>query len=87
MTTSEATDYVFCASDKPVVFADDTVTIDGYAGAVRIFKDRVLLVNTSGQMGSVGYKGVVAQGIGPFEERMDVAPRFAGVMRVGTCES
>ena len=83
VTTTESTDYVFCAVDKPAVFKDDLVDINAGAGAVRIFPDRVLLVNASGVAGSVGYKGVVAQGIGPFEYRTVPDPAKAEMISVG----
>lgn len=68
VTTRESTDYVFMGVDKPVTFKDATVDIAAYAGAVRIFKDRVLLINTSGQYGKVACRGAVAEGFGPFEQ-------------------
>ena len=83
VVTSEATDYVFCGVDRPVVFKDDLVDINAYAGAVRVFRDRVLLVNASGQTGRVGYKGVTAQGIGPFERRVEVTPAKSEVINAG----
>jgi hypothetical protein len=82
VTTSESTDYVVCAADKPVVFQNAEVTINAWAGAVRIYKDRVLLVNASGKAGTLGYKGVTASGIGPFEQTVDVNPAPA-VIRAG----
>lgn len=84
ITTSESTDYVFCNADTPVVYKDALVDINAYAGAVRIYKDKVLLINASGQRGSVGYKGVVADGIGPFEQRTATAPAASGIIQAGT---
>jgi len=70
VTTPESVDYVFCAVGKPVVFRNDEVEIAAQAGAVRVFPDKVLLVNASGIAGRVGYKGAVAEGVGPFEESL-----------------
>ncbi len=83
LETAESTDYVFCAVDQPVVYRDDTVDIAAFAGAVRIFPNRVLLVNAAGQHGSVGYRGVVAQGVGPFEHAVPVAPAKAETVAAG----
>jgi hypothetical protein len=83
VTTPESVDYVFCAVEKPVVFKDDVVDINAFAGAVRIFKDKALLVNGSGQFGSVAYKGVKAEGLGPFEHTTTLAPAKAGTVDVG----
>ncbi len=83
IVTSESTDYVFCNADKPVVFKNDDIDIHAFAGAIRVFKDRVLLVNASGQAGSVGYKGVVAEGVGPFEHKTSVSPGQPGVVKTG----
>lgn len=68
ITTPESEDYVFASADKPVIFKNGLLDINANAGAVRVFKDKVLLINASGQYGKVGYKGVVAQGLGPFEQ-------------------
>ncbi len=83
VTTDESTDYVFCGVDEPVVFQNDVVDIRAFAGAVRVFKDRVLLVNASGQAGSVGYRGVVAKGLGPFEHAVPVALAKAETLAAG----
>jgi len=83
IVTAEATDYVFCAVDQPVVFKDAVIDINAMAGAVRVFKDKVLLVNAAGQQGAVGYKGVVAQGVGPFEHATQVNPGKAETVAAG----
>jgi hypothetical protein len=83
VTTTESQDYLFCAVDKPVVYKDGVVDINAAAGAVRVFPDHVLLVNSSGVSGSVGYKGVVAQGVGPFEYRTVPAPAQPELVSVG----
>ncbi len=83
VTTPESTDYVFCAVEKPIQFKNDIVDINAYAGAVRIFKDKVLLVNASGQNGLVAYKGVKAEGIGPFEHATVVDPKEGKTVRAG----
>lgn len=83
VTNADSTDYVFCAINKPVVYKDDLVDINAYAGAVRILNDKVLLVNASGQQGSVGYKGVVASGTGPFEYTTSVNPARPALVNAG----
>jgi hypothetical protein len=83
IVTSQSTDYVFASPDKPVRFKNDTVEIDACAGAVRVFKDKVLLVNASGRAGSVGYRNVVATGLGPFEQQVPLSPAGAQVVRAG----
>jgi hypothetical protein len=83
VTTQESQDYLFCAVDEPVVYQDDLVDINAAAGAIRIFPDRVVLVNASGAPGSVGYRGVVAQGVGPFEYSTEVAPARPQTVKVG----
>ncbi|OPZ83832.1 MAG: hypothetical protein BWY76_02103 [bacterium ADurb.Bin429] len=83
ITTPESVDYVFCAVENPVVFKDALVEINAYAGAVRIYPDRVLLVNASGQQGSVAYKGVKAEGIGPFEHVAAVSPAKTETVAAG----
>lgn len=83
VTTPESVDYVFCAVEQPIVFKDDLVEINAFAGAVRIFKDKVLLVNGAGQFGSVGYKGVKAEGLGPFEHTTTPAPAKAETIAAG----
>lgn len=67
VVTAESTDYVFCAVDEPVTYSNDIIDIEAHAGAIRVFQDKVVLVNASGRHGSVGYRGVTAHGIGPFE--------------------
>ena len=83
VVTGEATDYIFCSVDKPVVYKDALVDIDAFAGAVRIFADKVLLVNASGLPGTIGYKGVTASGIGPFESTAAVNPSKAEAIAAG----
>jgi len=83
IVTPLSTDYVFCAVEKPVVFRDALVDINAFAGAVRIFPDHVVLVNASGLQGSVGYKGVTATGIGPFEQQCAVNPTKAQIVDAG----
>ncbi len=51
--------------------------INAYAGAVRIFPDKVLLVNASGLQGTIGYKGMIFMGKGPFESTAPVNPSKA----------
>lgn len=75
VTTAVSTDYVFCAAEKPVVYKDDVVNINAFAGAVRVFADKAVLVNASGLDGSVAYKGVTMSGTGPFEKTVAVAPK------------
>jgi hypothetical protein len=75
VTTAVSTDYVFCAAEKPVVYKDDLVSINAHAGAVRIYADKVVLVNASGLEGTVAYKGVIASGTGPFERTTTVTPK------------
>lgn len=55
VTTSECTDAVFLSSDR-TTFADGDVTIEGRAGAVRVFPNEVHLVISEGP-GSVSYRG------------------------------
>jgi hypothetical protein len=83
VVTAESTDYVFCAVDQPVVFTDALVTINAYAGAVRIYPDKVLLVNASGRHGAVGYKGVVCESDGPAEWQTAVNPAKAETVHAG----
>ena len=68
VTTSESVDYVFCGVDKPVVFENDLLNIHAYAGAVRVYPDKVLLISSSTLPATIAYKGIFAGGFGPFEQ-------------------
>ncbi len=83
VTTQESVDYVFAGGDKPVRFKDDLIEIEAHAGAVRIFPDKVLLINGSGRHGSVAYKGIKAEGLGPFEHETAVNPAEAETVAAG----
>lgn len=73
VTTPESTDYVFANVDSPLTWKGDGVYFNAYAGAVRIFKDRVVLVNAAGRPGTLRYRDVEVSGLGPFEYTVDVA--------------
>jgi hypothetical protein len=81
ISTPEATDYVF-VSDTPLTFNDENVVFTGKAGAVRVYADRVTLCLNSGH-GTVGYKGAIFEGDGPFERTVKLADLKAGVVQVG----
>ena len=80
ITTSEATDTVF-VGDEPFNWRKDGVVFTGKAGAVRVFKDRVVLCMNAGS-GRVGYKGYVLEGHGPFERTVKLAALRAGRHKV-----
>ncbi|MCL1857393.1 MAG: hypothetical protein FWF84_07135, partial [Kiritimatiellaeota bacterium] len=80
--TPESTDYIFMNVDTPVYYRDDLIEIHAHAGAVRIFKDKVLLINASGQFGRIAYRGAVAEGLGPFEVPVKLRPA-KGVTEAG----
>ncbi|MCL1857428.1 MAG: hypothetical protein FWF84_07325, partial [Kiritimatiellaeota bacterium] len=67
IVTPESTDYVFMGVDKPITFKNKELDINAFAGAVRVFKDKALIINASGQFGTIAYKGATVEGIGPFE--------------------
>lgn len=73
VTTSESTDYVFAAVDSPLTWKGDSVYFNAYAGAIRIFPDRVVLVNAAGRRGTLRYRDVMVTGLGPFEYVVDRA--------------
>ncbi|MHB9131754.1 MAG: hypothetical protein ACYDBB_11780 [Armatimonadota bacterium] len=73
VTTVASTDYVFCAVEKPVVYKGTMVDISAYAGAVRIYMDKVVLANTSGLDVSVAYQGMRVDGMGPCEQETVVS--------------
>jgi hypothetical protein len=76
IVTSESTDYVF-VGDAPFNFNQEGVQFSGKAGAVRTFRNRVVFCMNSGT-GSIGYKGHVLSGSGPFERSVsngDLTPR------------
>jgi hypothetical protein len=76
VTTPEATDYIFI-SDTPLNFNADGITFTGKAGVLRIFHDRVVFCMNSGS-GSVGYKGHIFTGNGPFEKTVKLSDLKAG---------
>ena len=82
VTTNESTDYIACG-DAPIHFKSGDVEIAAHAGAVRVFKDKVLLVNASGRPGSIAWKGVRAKGEGPFEHVTGLLPTRSEVVAVG----
>lgn len=78
--TAESTAYVF-VGDAPFNFNQEGVQFSGKAGAVRVFRDRVVFCMNSGT-GNIGYKGYVLSGSGPFERSVsngDLAPGTASV--------
>jgi hypothetical protein len=84
IVTPESTDYVFI-SDTPLAFDQDGVAFTGKAGAVRVFKDRVVLSMNSGS-GRIAYHGLVLTGHGPFERTVKLADMTAGEQNVGGYE-
>jgi len=84
VVTPESTDYVFL-SDAPLNFNADGVVFTGKAGAVRIFKDRVALCMNSGS-GSIGYKGCILTGHGPFERTFALGDIKPGRIDMGGYE-
>jgi hypothetical protein len=71
VTHEEGTDYVFL-SPAPITFDRDGVRFEGCSGAVRIGKERVRLLLAEGP-GRVGYRAVIAEGLGPFEQVIPLA--------------
>jgi len=59
------------------------VDINCHAGAVRIFADRAALINASGKYGVITYKGVTAQGYGPFEHNAPIEPAAKEIVDAG----
>ena len=58
----------------------------GKAGAVRIFKDRVVLCMNASR-GAIGYKGCIFSGFGPFERAVQLADLKPGDTKVNdACE-
>lgn len=80
VTTSEAADTVFLG-DEPFAWDKDGIVFTGRAGAVRVFADRVALCMNAGS-GSVGYKGHVLQGHGPFHRVVKLADLKPGRHRI-----
>ena len=78
--TTESTDVVFIG-DTPVRLGQEDVTFSGKAGAVRVFANRVVLSMNAGS-GKIGYRGLVVEGHGPFEEVVSLSQvRQPGVHR------
>lgn len=73
ITTRQSVDYVFC-SDQPITFKNADLEIAAHAGAVRVFPDKVLLVNASAHRGLVAWRAMRAEGNGPFEQTVAVTP-------------
>ena len=71
IVTPEATDYLFIG-DVPMEFDGEGVVFSGKAGAVRIFRDRVVLSINSGT-GRVGYRGYILKGHGPLERSVPLS--------------
>ena len=71
VTTAEATDTVF-VGDRPFDWSRDGLTFSGKAGAIRVFGDRVALAMNAGS-GSIGYRGHVLKGHGPFERTIKLS--------------
>ena len=80
IVTNESTDYVF-AGDAPVAFNQEGVTFSGKAGAVRVFNDRVAFCMNAGS-GTIGCKGCVFSGHGPFERVVPLAQLKPGETKV-----
>lgn len=80
ITTGESRDTVF-VSDEPFAHDHDGVVFSGKAGAVRLFKDRVVLSMNAGT-GRVGYRGMIFEGHGPFEKVVPLAGMKPGVTRI-----
>jgi hypothetical protein len=68
--------------DAPFDFNQEGVVFSGKAGAVRVFRDHVVFCMNSGT-GSVGYKGHVLSGSGPFERSVPSNKLAAGAVDLG----
>lgn len=73
VTTAESTDYLFLG-DAPFNWEEDGIVFTGKAGAIRIYKDHVVLSMNAGS-GRIGYKGDIFAGNGPFEQVINGAAR------------
>jgi hypothetical protein len=70
--TSESKDYVFASTDKPVKWKNDRVSLEGYAGMVRV-KDKIAqLVNASAQPATLRYGKAEKTGPGPWEAKTQI---------------
>jgi hypothetical protein len=81
IVTSESTDYVF-VGDTPFNFNQDGVQFTGKAGAIRVFANSVVFCMNSGT-GTIGYKGHVLTGSGPFERSIANNDLTPGTVNIG----
>lgn len=80
VVTSESTDFIFVGGEA---FDYDAggIRFTGKAGAVRVFSDRVVFCMNSGT-GTIGYKGHILNGSGPFERTVRNANLTPGATNV-----
>jgi hypothetical protein len=69
VVTSASEDYLFASTDEPVSWDSDTVSLEGYAGMVRVKGNRAELINASSQTATLRFGKAEKSGPGPWEAR------------------